>query len=365
MSARDPQAAAPAARVEAAPAGFDDYAAVAALLRASFAYMQGRIDPPSSLDAMTEADLRDKARTERLLLAWVGQRLVGCAYAALRPDSVYVGKLAVAEDLRGRGIARRLVDLAEAFARETGRPALELQTRVELLDNQRQFEAMGFAIAARTAHAGYARPTSVTMRRPVRAARAGTAPAAGLRLVRPAREHLPAYVDALRRGWSADTVRGAAAAAEELVRIEADAAAFLASMDDREAAGPPVTLPDGRLVQRLPGFRRWMWDDGFCGSINLRWQRGTAELPPHCLGHIGYAVVPWQQGRGVARAALAALLPEAWAVGLPHVLLTTDVDNRASQRVIEACGGVLVERFTTPASFGSGPALRYRIDAPR
>ncbi|WP_284619251.1 GNAT family N-acetyltransferase [Aquabacterium humicola] len=183
-----------------------------------------------------------------------------------------------------------------------------------------------------------------------------------MQLVRPTADHLPGYIDALQRGWSADTVRGAAAAAEELARIEADAVAFIAGMDDREAQGGPVTLPDGSTVPRLPGFRRWLWDGEFCGSINLRWQAGTAELPPHCLGHIGYAVVPWKRQRGYATEALKQLLPEARAVGLPHVIITTDLDNTASQRVIEANGGVLVERFDKPAQFGGKAGLRYRID---
>lgn len=185
-----------------------------------------------------------------------------------------------------------------------------------------------------------------------------------MQLVRPQAQHLDSYVAALRRGWSADTVRGAAAAEEELQRIAHDAAAFLATAEDREALGPPVTLPDGSVVPRIPGFRRWMWDSEFCGSLNLRWQPGTTELPPHCLGHIGYAVVPWKQRRGLATRALAALLPEAWALGLPFVELTTDPDNTASQRVILANGGVLVEAFTKPAQFGGKPGLRYRIHRP-
>lgn len=185
-----------------------------------------------------------------------------------------------------------------------------------------------------------------------------------MKLVRPDTTHLPSYVTALRQGWSADNVRGAAAAVEELTRIEADAAGFLASMEDREAAGGPVTLPDGSTVPRLPGFRRWLWDEadgGFAGSIGLRWQHGTTDLPPHCLGHIGYAVVPWKQRRGFASRGLALMLDEARAVGLPFVELTTDPDNLASQRVITSNGGQLVERFTKPAQFGSLPGLRYRI----
>jgi predicted acetyltransferase len=174
-------------------------------------------------------------------------------------------------------------------------------------------------------------------------------------------EHLPGYVAALERGWSADNIRGAAAAKEELEQIQTNAAAFLERMTDPEAKAGPVTLPDGSLVQRIPGFRRWLWDGEFCGSIGLRWQNGTAALPSHCLGHIGFAVVPWKQGRGYAKRALSLLLPEAQAAGLPFVELTTDPENLASQRVITANGGRLVERFTEPAAYGGKPGLRYRI----
>ena len=182
-----------------------------------------------------------------------------------------------------------------------------------------------------------------------------------MQLVRPGPEHLASYVAALERGWSADNERGIEAAREELSRIHADAAAFLASMEDREAKGPPVTLPDGSAAKRLPGFRRWLWDGEFCGSIGLRWQPGTTALPPHCLGHIGYAVVPWKQRRGYAKSALRLILLEAKAVGLPYVEITADPNNIASQRVIEANGGILVEHFIKPQQFGCKPGLRFRI----
>jgi len=182
-----------------------------------------------------------------------------------------------------------------------------------------------------------------------------------MQLVRPGPEHLAGYVGALKRGWSADNERGVEAAREELSRIQTDAAAFLASMDDREAKGPPVTLPDGSVAKRLPGFRRWLWDGELCGSIGLRWQPGTTALPAYCPGHIGYAVVPWKRRLGYAKSALRLILSEAKAVGLPYVEITTDPDNVASQRVIEANGGVLIEHFIKPPQFGGKPGLRFRI----
>ncbi|MEJ8854661.1 GNAT family N-acetyltransferase [Variovorax robiniae] len=185
------------------------------------------------------------------------------------------------------------------------------------------------------------------------------------RLVWPGQEFLPGYLAALERGWSPNNLR-AEAGREEIERIRQDADAFLAGLVDREGAGPPVPMPDGSTVPKLPGYRRWIWDGEFCGSIGFRWQRGSNTLPHYCLGHIGYAVVPWKSGRGYATAALRLLLHDAPAEGLRYVEITTAPDNLASQRVIVRNGGVLVEEFMTVPALGGHRELRYRIelDAP-
>ncbi len=187
-------------------------------------------------------------------------------------------------------------------------------------------------------------------------------PAAGrLQLVRPAREHLRSYLGALETGWSPDNLRPEVAA-EQIAAIGQDAEAFLASFDDPEAKGPPIGLPDGTTVPRLPSFRRWMWEGGeFCGSIGARWQPGTAALPPHVFGHIGYAVVPWRRREGLATRALALMLEEVRPLGLPHVELTCDADNEASIRVIRANGGEPCGQFDRAAGHGGGVELRWRI----
>ncbi|WP_280808539.1 GNAT family N-acetyltransferase [Variovorax boronicumulans] len=184
--------------------------------------------------------------------------------------------------------------------------------------------------------------------------------ASAVHLVWPSPEYLTGYVAALERGWSPNNLRPEVAQ-EELLLIRANADGFLKSLVDREAKGPPVALPDGTKVPRLPGYRRWLWDDEFCGSIGLRWQPGTNALPPYCLGHIGYGVVPWKSGRGYAKEALRSLLPEASSVGLGYVEITTNPDNLASQHVIRANGGVLVEEFIKGPELGGTPELRFRI----
>ncbi len=120
-------------------------------------------------------------------------------------------------------------------------------------------------------------------------------------------------------------------------------------------------MPDGTTRARLPGYRRWLWDGDFCGSIGFRWQRGTADLPSHVLGHIGFAVIPAKRGNGYAAMAIRALLPDARALGLSHIDLTTSPDNIASQRSIERAGGNLVSTFIKDDVFGGDEGLLYRI----
>lgn len=131
-------------------------------------------------------------------------------------------------------------------------------------------------------------------------------------LLRPSREHLPEYVRAMRNGWSPDNAGGPETARKELAEIDEN--------------------PDGFV-----------------------------ERPPFTLGHIRYSVVPWKRRRGYATAALGLMLQRAKDEGLEFVEITTDPENVASQRVILANGGVLVERFLKPSQYGGKEGLRYRI----
>jgi predicted acetyltransferase len=55
------------------------------------------------------------------------------------------------------------------------------------------------------------------------------------------------------------------------------------------------------------------------------------------------------------------LLTEVPRDDFEYVELTTDVTNLASQRVIEANGGIRVETFSKPAFHGGAKSYRYRI----
>lgn len=152
-------------RIARAGDEFSDWTGLLGLLHEAFAYMEKRIDPPSSLHGFTPASIAGKAKGEALFLATDGDELVGCVFARRRGDTLCIGKLAVRTDRQRSGIGRRLMDAAERFALDSGLPHMELETRIELVENHAAFAEMGFVRFAETSHQGYDRPTAITMRK--------------------------------------------------------------------------------------------------------------------------------------------------------------------------------------------------------
>lgn len=149
------------------PPGFDSWDALFDMAVRSFAYMDGVIDPPSSIHRLTPAALAEKAAKETALVAFCRGALAGCVFLTDKGDELYIGKLAVEPSMQGIGVGRALIAAAERHARGLGRAALELQTRVELTGNQTAFARLGFRETGRSAHEGFDRPTSVTMRKEI------------------------------------------------------------------------------------------------------------------------------------------------------------------------------------------------------
>lgn len=96
------------------------------------------------------------------------------------------------------------------------------------------------------------------------------------------------------------------------------------------------------FAPRPPGYVPWteLWmaeGDEYLGRITLRHELTDALLT--WGGHIGYAVRPAARRQGLASEALQGMLEVAARRGIDPVLVTCDIDNVASRRVIEKAGG--------------------------
>jgi predicted acetyltransferase len=105
----------------------------------------------------------------------------------------------------------------------------------------------------------------------------------------------------------------------------------------------------------VPATYLWYVDGPlFIGRLSIR-HRLTPWLYDYG-GHIGYDVRPSTRRRGHATAMLRDALPWCSDLGIDPVLVTCDVDNVASRKVIESAGGKFEDerdgklRFWVPAS---------------
>ncbi len=109
----------------------------------------------------------------------------------------------------------------------------------------------------------------------------------------------------------------------------------LRSLATEDVVRPLGMVPDDKLWITCRGARL----NRYVGALSLR-----HELNDHLRaegGHIGYAVRPSAQGRGVATQVLGLALDRARGLGIDRVLLACEQTNPASARVIEKWGGVL------------------------
>jgi len=81
----------------------------------------------------------------RIFMAFEGEKAIGCcALIRLRPGVFELAKMTVAEDYRGRGIGRKILEHTIEQARALGAGSLVLASNQNLKDAVHLYEAMGF-----------------------------------------------------------------------------------------------------------------------------------------------------------------------------------------------------------------------------
>jgi RimJ/RimL family protein N-acetyltransferase len=104
----------------------------------------------------------------------------------------------------------------------------------------------------------------------------------------------------------------------------------------------PYTLADARywINEGAPeAFAEGGWAYGFADPATDRLLGGGGvRLKTHGAAEIGYWVAPWARGQGVATAAARLLATHVLAEGVQRLVLRTEPENPASQRVAIAAG---------------------------
>lgn len=118
-----------------------------------------------------------------------------------------------------------------------------------------------------------------------------------------------------------------------------------------------ATDPQAGLV---PQTDYWLIaDDEFAGEINIR--HSLTDSLERYGGHIGYRIRPSMRKKGYGVLQLKLVLPHCWAMGLERVMITCDDDNIGSIKIIEANGGILLDKVDNRRH---ALTRRYWIDKP-
>lgn len=114
-------------------------------MKAAYAEYIGKLDPPSGADRETTEDVAAKMQNGGALLAWIGDKAVGSARFEFRGANLYVGRLAVVPALRGRGVAKAIMNFVESIARNERCEGIEILVRTVLEDNLRLYRNLGYS----------------------------------------------------------------------------------------------------------------------------------------------------------------------------------------------------------------------------
>lgn len=116
------------------------------LMLAAFREYDGVLTVPSS--AMTESvdETAGHIALGGAVLATVNGRLVGSGRFELRKDHVYIGRLSVLPEFRGRGIGALMMTALEQRGAALGAPEARIGVRTLLPKNIQLYERLGYAV---------------------------------------------------------------------------------------------------------------------------------------------------------------------------------------------------------------------------
>jgi ribosomal protein S18 acetylase RimI-like enzyme len=133
-------------------ANIHDAEAVHAVVMAAFEEFRDKLAVSvSALDESVE-DVRGAISEGRVLVALEGEDAVGTVRYEVKPDLLYVGRLAVVPSYRGKGVGAALMSQIEKLAPSLGRTHVQLATRESIPGNIAFYERIGYRISEKVQH---------------------------------------------------------------------------------------------------------------------------------------------------------------------------------------------------------------------
>ncbi|MEX0284380.1 MAG: GNAT family N-acetyltransferase [Paracoccaceae bacterium] len=124
----------------------DDAPALTACVTRAYAAYETRIPDLPDVAAGLEQDIADH-------VVWVAERdgaILGGIVLILGTETATLANVAVDPDARGLGVGRHLITTAEDTCRQRGIPALILSTHVEMPENLRLYEHLGWQVTGQS-----------------------------------------------------------------------------------------------------------------------------------------------------------------------------------------------------------------------
>jgi GNAT superfamily N-acetyltransferase len=138
--------------MEIRQATLEDAEAVHKVVLAAFEEYRGVL--PVSVSALDESveDVRKAIFDGRVLLAVEDGQAVGTVRYEVKPDLLYVGRLAIVPSRRGQGIGAALMAHVERLAPSLGRTRIQLATRESIPGNLVFYERLSYQVVERVQH---------------------------------------------------------------------------------------------------------------------------------------------------------------------------------------------------------------------
>lgn len=129
-----------------APARLEDAPLVLVIMQDAYAEYIGVLQPASGAHGETVADVERAMAAGGAVIAWEGDVAVGTCRFEYRPDCLYVGRVAVLPDHRGRGVASEMMRHMEQIARDAGLSAVKVGVRMSLPRNLSLYRRLGYRL---------------------------------------------------------------------------------------------------------------------------------------------------------------------------------------------------------------------------